>query len=393
LVSSKEAQVSPVVKRGKTWSVIVELPRNPQTNKRRQEWHSGYRTKREALDAEVQLKAASRAGTYVPKSKQFLDDYLTEWLAAIEPTIRPSTHYSYTRNLRLHVRPSLGSVPVKSVDAGMLNALYACLLQEGSKHSHGGGLSPRTVYYIHTILHRALKDAVRWGRLARNPADAADPPRASANSHPTRMKTWTADELHRFLEAVSGDALYPAFLLLATGAMRRGEALGLRWGDVDLQQGRASIHQTVIPVAHKVQFGTPKTGKGRRVVGLDGRTVTALRAHRQRQLELRMSLGAGWNHHDLLFTKPTGEPLHPERFSRAFDRIVNRLGLPRIPLHGLRHTWATLALRAGVHPKVVQERLGHASISITLDIYSHAIPAMQTDAAERVVSLVFGDRG
>jgi integrase len=207
------------------------------------------------------------------------------------------------------------------------------------------------------------------------------------------MKTWSADELHRLLEATAGDPLHPAFLLLATTGMRRGEALGLRWSDVDLDRGRASIRQTVIAVDHKVQFGSPKTGKSRRAVELDARSVAVLRSHRQRHLELRMSLGAGWDQSALVFSKPTGEPLHPERFSRSFDRIVKRLGLPHIPLHGLRHTWATLALRAGVHPKVVQERLGHATISITLDIDSHAVPAMQTDAAERVVSLVFDGDG
>jgi integrase len=164
------------------------------------------------------------------------------------------------------------------------------------------------------------------------------------------------------------------------------------WSDVDLEEGRASIRQTVIPVNHKIQFGAPKTGKGRRVVGLDARTVAVLKAHRQRQLELRMSLGAGWNHHDLVFASPIGEPMHPERFSEAFDRMVKRLELPRIPLHGLRHSWATLALQAGVHPKVVQERLGHSTISVTLDIYSDAIPATQTVRRREVVSLVFGDR-
>jgi integrase len=189
---------------------------------------------------------------------------------------------------------------------------------------------------------------------------------------------------------MAGDPLYPAFLLLATTGMRQGEALGLRWSDVDLDVGRASIIQTVIPVNHKVQFGSPKTDKGRRSITLDGRTTASLKGHRQRQLELRMSLGAGWAGHDLVFTKELGEPLHPERFSRTFDQHVERLQLPHISLHGLRHTWATLALQVGVHPKVVQERLGHSSISITLDTYSHAVPAMETDAAEKVASLVLG---
>jgi len=277
------------------------------------------------------------------------------------------------------------------VDAGSLNTLYARLLSDG----HGtrpGGLSARTVRYIHTILHRAFKDAVRWGRLARNPADSADPPRASATPAP-EMMTWSADDLRRFLDGVSGSRHYPAFLMLATSGMRRGEALGLRWSDVNLEEGHASIRQTVIAVNHEIRFGTPKTAKGRRSIALDGRTVAALRGHRQRQLEERMLLGAGWRDHDLIFTKVTGEPLHPERFSREFDRAVQRHEIPRLTLHGLRHTWASLALQAGVHPKVVQERLGHSTVGITLDIYSHVLPAMQTNAAETVAALVLGEPG
>lgn len=288
--------------------------------------------------------------------------------------------------------PYIGTLTLQKVDAGTLNALYARLLEEGSKHQRGGGLSPRSVRYVHTILHRAPKDAVRWGRLARNPADAADPPRTSASSSPD-IKTWTADELRRFLEHHADDRLYAAWLVLATTGMRRGEALGLRWSDLDLETGRASIRQTLIAVNHVVQFGSPKTAKGRRSIELDGATVAAVRAHRQRQLEERLLLGTHWQDFDLVFCKATGEPLHPERFSRDFDKRAASGGFTRIRLHDLRHTWATLALGAGVHPKIVQERLGHASVGITLDIYSHATPAMQRDAAETVAALVTGITG
>jgi integrase len=207
------------------------------------------------------------------------------------------------------------------------------------------------------------------------------------------MRTWTADELSLFLDGVKASRLYPAFLLLATTGMRRGEALGLRWADVNLEDGFASIRQTVIAVNHQVRFGTPKTAKGSRSIALDSGTLGALRSHRQRQLEERMLLGAGWRDYDLVFAKVTGEPLHPERFSRDFDPAVQRLGLPRIPLHGLRHSWASLALQAGIHPKVVQERLGHATVGITLDIYSHVAPAMQSNAAVTVAALVLGEPG
>jgi integrase len=380
-----------VVRRGTKWAVVIELERDPLTDKRRQRWHSGYRTRKEAERARIDLLSKMDAGTYIENNRQTVGKFLDDWLTAIEPTVRASTFHSYQRNLRLHVRPCLGSVPLVKIDAGSLNALYARLLADGHR-SRPGGLSPRTVRYIHTILHRAFKDGVRWGRLARNAADAADPPRASAAPAP-EMRTWTADELGRFLDGTRTSRLYPAFLLLATTGMRRGEALGLRWADVNFKDGHASIRQTVITVNHETRFGTPKTAKGRRSIALDGRTLEALRSRRQRQLDERMLLGAGWRDHHLIFTKVTGEPLHPERFSREFDRAVQRQGLPKLPLHGLRHSWASLALQAGIHPKVVQERLGHATVGITLDTYSHVAPAMRTNAAETDVALVFGEPG
>jgi integrase len=375
-----------VVKRGDGYSVVVELDRDPVTNKRRQKWHSGYRTKKDAERALTGMLASLDAGTYLEPTKQTLNEFTREWLAAIKPTIRPSTHYSYGRNLRLHVLPQLGSVQLRRIDAGMLNSLYAALLADGRKNYAGGGLSPRSVRYIHTIVHRALRDAVKWERLARNPAQTADPPKATAASRP-ESTTWTADQLRTFLEGTRDSRYSAAYLLLATTGLRRGEALGLRWQDLDLDEGRASIRQTIIAIKHTVTIGTPKTAKGRRTVTLDTGTVAALREHRKRQAAERLLMGAGWTDNDLVFCHPDGTMLHPERFSRGFLETVARIGLPRIRLHDLRHGWATMALQAGIHPKVVQERLGHANISITLDTYSHVTAGLHEEAAEQVAAL------
>jgi integrase len=178
--------------------------------------------------------------------------------------------------------------------------------------------------------------------------------------------------------------------MLATTGARRGEVLGMRWADLDLDAATASIAQTLIAVHHEVQFGSPKTAKGSRVISLDPATVAALREHRKRQAAERLLVGAGWRDHDLVFCRVEGTPLHPERFSARFVDKARLLGLPRIRLHDLRHTWASLALAAGVHPKIVQERLGHANISITLDIYSHVTAGLHSDAAEQVAGLIFG---
>jgi integrase len=268
-----------------------------------------------------------------------------------------------------------------------LNRLYAELLAYG-RIEREGGLSARTVRYCHTILRRALADAVRWNRLPRNVADSADPPTKNATTS-TPMRTWTAEQLRAFLGSVRDDRLHTAYVLLASTGARRGEILGLRWRDVDLDAARISIRQTLVSVDYRAQFSEPKTAKGRRNVALDPATVSALREHAERQALERAIFGdAGL---DLVFSEPDGSPLHPHQFSQAFKIRTKQAGLPTIRLHDLRHTYATLALQAGVHPKVVSERLGHASVSITLDTYSHAIPAMEETAASLVAALFLGD--
>jgi integrase len=376
-----------VVKRGRTWSFYIELPRDPITGERgKKKWQSGYLTMKEAKTERAKMQAAVSGGTYVPKTRQTVAEYVEEWLAAIAPTVRPSTHYSYSRNLRLHVVPVIGSAPLAAVDAGTLNALYAWLLADGRKDHAGGGLSPRTVHYIATIIHRAFKDAVRWERLGRNPVDASDPPKASDAGRPDSI-TWTADQLRNFLEGTRGSRHSTAYLVLATTGLRRGECLGLRWRDLDLEEGTAEIRQTVIAVRHTPMLGTPKTKQGRRKITLDAGTVAALREHRKQQAGERLLIGPGWHDHDLVFCHVDGTMLHPERFTRGFSDAVRRLGLPAIRLHDLRHGWATLALQAGIHPKVVMERLGHSNIGVTLNVYSHVVAGLHEDAAEQVAAL------
>lgn len=370
---------------------VVDLP--PIGGKRRQAKRRGFETKADAHEARLELLGQARRDEYVPPSRQTLAEYLDEWLATIESTIRPATHHSYARNVTLHIVPRIGAIRLQQIDAATLNRLFSALQAPGSNRSKPDrGLSDRTVRYIATILHRALKDAVRWGRLTRNPSDAADPPRNVAATSRSELRTWTATELASFLRLSAGesDRLHPAWNFLALTGCRRGEALGLRWADVDLQTATASIRQTLIVVNHKPLFGTPKTGAGTRVIDLDKPTITSLRSLRKRQLEERLAIGDGWPDHDLVFTHADGRLLHPERFSREFTRRIERYALPVIRLHDLRHTWATLALKSGIHPKVVQERLGHATINVTLDTYSHVTAGMQREAAETVAAMISG---
>jgi len=367
-----------------------------EREERRQKWHGGFATKREAQRALTGILGRLDAGTYIAPTRRTLGHYLGEWLPGIRHTIRASTWESYERNVRSHVLPRLGHVHLEQLTATALNGLYADLVEsgridgKGNRAGKGPGLSPRTVHYIHTILHRALKDAVEDGLVVRNVAASARPPRQGASKR-QEMQTWTPQELRAFLAHVADDRLYPVFMLAATTGMRRGEVLGLRWRDLDLAVGRLAIRQTLIAVRHQATFSEPKTGRGRRSVALDPATVATLRAQRVRQAEEKLAIGPHYRDDlDLVFAREEGSPLQPEAVTMVFDRRVATSGLPRIRFHDLRHTHATLALAAGVHPKVVSERLGHAGIAITLDTYSHAIPAMQEEAAGMVAKLVFG---
>lgn len=190
---------------------------------------------------------------------------------------------------------------------------------------------------------------------------------------------------------VHDDRLYGMWLLYATTGLRRGEALGLKWSQLDLERGQAAISEARVTAGYAVRESTPKTDRGRRSVALDPATVAALREHRKRQVSEQLAYGAGYvQTGGLVFVQEDGRPLHPDRVSKVFGTHVSALGGTRITLHGLRHTWASLALQAGVNPKVVSERLGHATVSFTLDTYSHVMPGMQEDAAAAVAALVLG---
>ena len=316
----------------------------------------------------------------MPKRKVTVGQFLWEtWLPAIKTTVRTSTYLSYQSHLRNHISPYIGDKRLARIDGSALNELYATLLERG-RHD-GTSLSAATVRRVHAVLHRAFRDAMRWGLIARNPCDGADPPKLRA-SRQTQFSTWSADELKRFLDFVQDDKLYPLWLLLATTGMRRGEALGLRWCDLELGHGEAAIRQTVVSHHYVIAMSEPKTARGRRVVALDDHSVAALAIYKKEKSPEQED--------ELVFCYRTKTPLNPIDISKRFVKMSKGAGLRRIRLHDLRHTHATLALQAGIHPKIVSERLGHSTISLTLDIYSHAIPHLQKEAAAELATLVLG---
>jgi integrase len=345
----------------------------------------GFATKREAERALNAVIGKLNEGTYVEPTKLTVAAFMLQWLDGIRATIRPSTLRTYRILTETHIIPRIGKLQLQRLTAAHLDALYADLLENGRRVG-SGGLSVRTVQYVHATLHKALRYAVDKDMLLRNVADKATAPN-QRNGHDNR--TWSASELTAFLTSIRDHRDFAAYHIAAFTGMRRGEVLGLRWRDLDLERCTLSIAQTVIMGDSDAVYSEPKTGAGRRRIALDAGTADILRSHRVRQAEERTNLGLSWpTADDLVFATIEGQPMTPSVFSQRFNRLAAAAGVPRIRFHDLRHTHATLLLLAGTHPKVVQERLGHANITMTLQIYSHVIPAMQEEAVAKFASLV-----
>jgi integrase len=377
-------------KRGDRWYFWVELERAPD-GKRRQLSRGGFRTRKEAETAYAGLRDEIRRGEFVSPAKTSVGSFLVdEWLPAVQASVRLATHDHYSKMVHGYVVPRIGAQRLGKLRPGQLNAFYASLLVDGRRQvgaAQPTGLSPKTVRHVHTLLHKAFNDAVRWGSLQRNPADRAEPPRPRT----AEMKVWDIAQLRTFLDQVATDRLGPVWLLMATTGMRRGEVIGLRWSDIDLDGGRISVVQTHVLVNRRVIVSEPKTQKGRRSIALDAATVAALRRLRRLQLEERLRYGELWTDTGHVVTHPVGTAINPRLFSSWFAQHARAAGLPPIRLHDLRHSYATAAgISAGIPAKVVSERLGHANIAITLDTYSHVLPNMQEKAAEQVAQLILG---
>jgi integrase len=365
------------------WYVVVDLGFGDD-GRRRQKWHGGFGTRREAEAARAKLVNEINTGSYVIPGRTTLEEWVqASWLPMTEPRVKPSTFFSYRRNLELHVLPVLGGKRLQQLTPPMLTSLYGQLAQSCEERR---GLSAKTISYIHATLHKVLSDAVDSGLLGRNIAASAKPPRPSKRAA-GGVSAWDPEELAEFLQAVSGTRLGPVWRLSAMTGMRRGEVLGLRWRDIDFDRARLSVRQAVVAVGYGVIHSTPKSHDAR-VIDLDAATVAQLKAHRQRQDEERAEWGNDYQDQDLVVAKENGEPIHPHTFSQSFERLLEKHNLRRIRLHDLRHTHATLALKAGIPVKVISERLGHESPAFTLKQYAHVIPGMQAEAAAQVAAMI-----
>ncbi len=260
-----------------------------------------------------------------------------------------------------------------------IQGFYTSAVTSGRKDGKGG-LSAQTVLHFHRLIHRALGQAVRWQLLARNPAEAVEPPRPQR----TEMRALEDAQIALLLKSLEGSRLHAPVLLAVSTGLRRGELLGLRWSDVDLERGCLTVNRSVEQTKQSLRFKIPKTERSRRMVALPSFTVDMLRAHKREQTEARLKLGPAYQNDDLILPREDGSLWPPDSFSTAFAAFVRRSKLPHVRFHDLRHSHATQLLKQGVHPKIVSERLGHSKVGITLDTYSHVLPSMQEDAARKI---------
>ncbi|HVM15416.1 MAG TPA: tyrosine-type recombinase/integrase [Egibacteraceae bacterium] len=365
------------VKKRNRWYAVVYEGLDPLTGRDRRRWHPAV-DEADARRVAASLRPPARSAAHGMTLARFMRE---RWLPGREGRLRPTTAFRYWGMTERYILPRLGRVPVRRLTVTHLIDLYAALRRDGRQD--GAPLAPKTVLNVHQILRTALGDAERQGLVARNVAALMDPP---CHGLAPEQRCWNLTELQGFLAVAMTHRLGPALWLAAMTGMRRGEVVGLHWDDVDFAAARLSVQRSVTCTGYAVHVTRAKTWTSRRPIDLDARTLEVLADWRAAQRE---ELGG---HQSVeVFTTVTGVRIHPHLMSQAFDRLQVKAAVPRIRLHDVRHTHATLLLKAGVALKVVSERLGHSSPAFTMAVYQHVLPGMQREAAETFARLITGD--
>lgn len=429
-----------VYQRGSKWYYKFRVPqRDPSTGKYPWITKGGYDTEREAWKACREAMREADRGRVVKPSTRTVTQFLTEWLTAVESALDATTWRSWSDYARAYVIPHLGAERLQRLDEPALLGLYAKLLAEGRvkrdndtvmyeywlkrtsdckeptprqiseacnttlhaartavRRYRSGifpkpvspGLAPKTVRNVHAFLHRALVDAVAWKYLTDNPASNVKPPRRPR----TRRQVWKPEEIRTFLTSVRHDRFAALFLLELTTGIRRGQICGLQWDAVSLDTGEIIVHNNRVVVGGEARDKAGgKTRNADQTISIDHATVDALRRWRKIQDSERTFFGDAYHPGDYVFTYQDGRPLHPDSIRQRFDRLAAAAGLSRITFHDLRHSYATGALRAGVSPKVISERIGHANVGFFLETYAHVLGNDDREAAEQAASFLLGD--
>lgn len=375
-----------LIKRSKgSWTIVLYLGKDPVTGKKRKKWVTVRGTKKAAEKEMIRRVNEVNHGVYVESAKFSVSEYLARWLEnSAKMNVSGKTYERYAEIVAKHLVPAIGAIPLSSLKPLHIQGYYSKALQSG--RSNRGkpdgvphGLSAQTVLHHHRVLREALNRAVKWQLLFRNPADAVEPPKPARRE----MRAISEAETAWLLEIAQGTRFYLPVLLAVTTGMRRGEFLGLQWSDCDLIAGSIAVRRSVEQTNAGIKFKSPKGKKGR-AIALLPITVEALKEHSRLQEQQKQSLGSAYQDQNLVCAREEGSIWPPDSFTSEFARLAKKAGLAGVRLHDLRHSHATQLLMSGIHPKVVSERLGHSTVGITLDIYSHVLPGIQEDAARKL---------
>lgn len=339
------------------------------------------RTRQEVAQKLASALEAKARGTLVMAPQQPLGTFLEQWLRdSVKPRVRPWTYKGYEVLVRVHIVPELGRVPLQKLTPQQVQRLVNAKVE--------AGLSPKTAGYMLGTLRTALNEAVRWGLVGRNVAALVARPKVERYE----IQPLTPSEARRLIEAAAEDRLGALYTVALTMGLRQGEALGLRWEDVDLDAGLLHVRNQLQRVEGRgLQLVPPKTRLSRRTLAMPRSIVENLRRHRAGQLEEQLFAGPRWKEAGFVFTTPIGTPLDGPNVTKSFQRLLSRAGLERRRFHDLRHSCASLLLAQNVAPRVVMEVLGHSQISLTMNTYSHVLPELKGAAAEQMEALL-GDR-
>jgi integrase len=373
-----------VIKRGTTWSYVVR-EKDPTTGKTKPRWIGGFKTQKAAKEARDAARNAVHVGTYVAPQDLTVATYLDKWLEAHSVELKPSTASSYKAKINLYLKSAIGHEKVQELTPSRLSVVWKKIKENGGKG--GKPVSVRTVEFSRAVMRRAMNDAVLDRVIMVNPVTGSKMPKRDGKP---QHVTWTGAQLAEFLEAVGGSRWFPLWQLAAATGMRRGELCALRWQHVDLDAGVVSVEQSVTQIGQQRVTTTPKNHE-RRNIKIDPRTVAALRAWRKQQAAERLQWGPAYvDTEGLVFTWENGTPVLPDYVTKAFGKAQVGSGSPRLVLHGLRHSHATMLLRDGVPVHIVAKRLGHKDPSVTLNVYADVIPDDDESAVDVFSKAVWG---
>lgn len=364
-----------IIKRGNKYSFVIDIGRDPVTKKRKQKRVSGFTSEKKARKAMIDTIAELNKGKYVEPTTLNVSNYLENWLRFKEKRVAHSTYLHYESYIDNHVKPALGNIKVADLTTHQVEEFYDSLLENEV-------LSPRSIHHIHRILSNAIGRGATIGEIPRNIMEAVEPVRVPKNE----MKSWSMDEVNTFLKATMGESHYITWYIAIFTGMRQGEILGLKWDCIDFENRTIYVRRALRIEKNKYKISELKNNPSYRSITISDSDVFALKVHKKKQDDLKRRLGKDYNDEGFVIAGRTGNFITPNNLGRAYRRCIKNVDIKKIRFHDLRHTHASMLFALKVHPKIVQERLGHSSIQVTLDRYSHMIPNMQEAVADSLES-------